>query len=103
MDEDPLNRRDHERYVATGQATLSWRGKTATGTVTNVSTEGMAVLVSEPIAVGQVVRLNMDGSSYVGSIRSCRDCGPDRLVGVQIAILNNDDEEFARTDDWLEG
>ena len=91
MDQPLVDRRQHERYTANGEATLRWQSNAVTGKVTNVSTEGIAVQVSRPIAVGQIVRLKMDRSSCQGSIRSCRVRGSGFLVGVQIAILDDDE------------
>ena len=103
MDQPGFDRRQHERYAATGGARLSWRGRAVTGGVTNVSTEGMAVLVPEPIALGQLVRVKMDRTSYQGCIRACRVQGAGCLVGVQIAMLNKDEESPRVPDVRLKG
>ncbi|MBI3695860.1 MAG: PilZ domain-containing protein [Acidobacteria bacterium] len=97
------NRRHHGRYSTKGEATLSWRGQAVTGAITNVSSEGMAMLVPVPIAVGQAVRVQMDRTSYQGSIRNCRVQDAGCLVGVQIAMVDDDEEASAKPDSWLEG
>ncbi len=81
-------RRQHHRYTAKGEVTLSWEAHSATGTVADVSTKGMALLVRQPVEVGLIVDVKMDSASYRGSVRYCRAQGARFLVGVEIPIFN---------------
>jgi hypothetical protein len=70
---------------------LTWQGPSThrsilIGTVKNVSAEGMAILLEQPVAVGQVVWLKMDRATYTALIRSCQPEGNGFLAGLYIML-----------------
>lgn len=92
-------RRRHGRYSAAGQATLCWRGfsgeNCATrGQVRNVSAQGLAIQVHEPVAVGQTIRVRLEQADFSAFIRSCRDQGTGFLAGLELVV---DEAQFEQS------
>jgi len=84
-----INRRREERFSAAGNATLSWSGYTGEycatrGQITNASTRGLAVEMHEPVAVGQMVGVELAGAAFRARIRTCRSYRAGIRAGLEI-------------------
>ena len=87
-----VERRLQRRYpAAVGEATLIRQSASrdeyiASGKVVNVSAEGMALSLRDPIPVGQTVGVRMNGTVYKAVIRRCREEGRGFLAGVHVPL-----------------
>ena len=94
-------RRKNSRYSAAGQASLRWPGYSGEefsthAQVQDVSAEGLAVRVPEPLAVGQKVQVRLHEKDYPARIRRCRQQQSGFLASLQI-VLHDADERW----NWL--